>query len=68
MDEHTSYEQAYRNGYEAGKRDVRKKGKWIHRPDERICPFCGCHYSYFGGKDHNYCHDCGIDMRGEKDG
>ena len=38
-------------------------GRWIHRPDERRCPFCGYHYSYFGGKDYNYCPNCGADMR-----
>ena len=42
--------------------------KWIHRPDERICPICGYRYSYFGGKDHNFCSECGADMRGENNG
>ena len=47
----------------------RKKGKWIlpNNPiakanDEWICS--GCHY-LIGGK-HNYCPNCGADMRGEE--
>lgn len=48
--------------------EERKKGKWIlpNNPiakanDEWICS--GCHY-LIGGK-HNYCPNCGADMRGE---
>ncbi len=28
MDEHTSFEQAYKNGYEQGQRDAVKHGRW----------------------------------------
>ena len=37
MDEHTSYEQAYKNGYEAGKRDA--TSKWISVKDRLPEPF-----------------------------
>ena len=51
------------------KADVAKvvHGWWSHRPDERRCPLCGYHYSYFGGKDYNYCPNCGatMDLKGE---
>ena len=40
-------------------------GRWIKRPDERICPFCNTRYSYFGGEEKNYCPNCGADMRGD---
>ena len=36
-------EQAYKNGYEAGKRDAGKKGRWVDR---------------YGGKYANKCYDC----------
>ena len=42
--------------------------RWIHRPDERICSNCGLRYSYFGGKDRNYCHQCGAKMDLESEG
>lgn len=37
-------------------------GRWVHRPDARICPFCNYRYSHFGGKDYNYCPNCGAKM------
>lgn len=39
-----------------------RHGRWIKRPDERICPFCNDRHSYFGGKDKNYCPNCGARM------
>ena len=39
-------------------------GQWIKRPDERICPFCNDRYSYFGGKEKNFCPNCGAKMDG----
>ena len=39
-------------------------GQWIKRPDERICPFCNDRHSYFGGKEKNYCPNCGAKMDG----
>ena len=41
-----------------------KHGRWIKRPDERICPFCNDRHSYFGGKEKNYCPNCGAKMDG----
>ena len=40
-------------------------GQWIKRPDERICPFCNDRYSYFGGKEKNFCSNCGAKMDGD---
>lgn len=40
-------------------------GRWIKRPDERICPFCNDSHAYFGGADWNYCPHCGARMDGE---
>ena len=74
MDDHTSHEQAYKNGhdkgYADGKREAVKHGRWEHRPDKRICSFCNYRYSYFGGKDYNYCPNCGARMidGGNEDG
>lgn len=39
-----------------------RRGRWIKRPDERICPFCNDRHSYFGGKEKNYCPNCGAKM------
>jgi hypothetical protein len=41
----------------------RKRGEWIKRPDERICPFCNDRHSYFGGAEKKFCSECGADMR-----
>lgn len=41
-------------------------GRWIKRPDERICPFCEHRHGYFGGKDLNYCPNCGARMDVER--
>ena len=43
----------------------RKRGEWIKRPDERICPFCNDRHSYFGGAEKKFCSECGADMRGD---
>lgn len=42
-----------------------RHGRWIKRPDERICPFCNDRHSYFGGKEKNYCPNCGAIMTEE---
>lgn len=42
-----------------------RHGRWIKRPDERICPFCNDRHSYFGGKEKNYCPNCGAKMDGD---
>ena len=36
MKVHDAIEQAYKNGYEAGKRDARKKGRWLSWYSEPI--------------------------------
>lgn len=81
MDEHTSYEQAYRNGYEAGKRDARKRGEWEKYTDDKFMGYgadgsiryrkvysykCSKCWNYTAVK-HKYCPNCGSDMRGEND-
>ena len=43
MKTYEATEQAYKNGYEAGKRDAGKKGRWVDR---------------YGGKYANKCYDC----------
>ena len=45
-------------------KDLVPQGEWIKRPDERICPFCNDRYSYFGGKEKNFCPNCGARMKG----
>lgn len=42
-----------------------RHGRWIKRPDERICPFCNDRHSYFGGKEKNCCPNCGAKMDGD---
>lgn len=51
-------------------------GEWIHasnKPGVWIgmkCSLCGARirYSEFTNGNHNYCHKCGADMRGNEDG
>lgn len=84
MDEHTSYEQAYKNGYEAGKRDARKKGRWIdgygvNSKGEVVYKSIDCsecervfkiesHDREYWKKRFEFCPFCGVDLRGDEDG
>lgn len=62
MDEHTSHEQAYKNGYEAGKRDAVKHGRWKGAGlGDYLCSVCWEVFS--GGNKYNFCPNCGADMR-----
>ena len=65
MNEHDIAEQAYKNGYEDGKRDAVKHGRWIEKPyllgNTRYCSICGQNY----GMPHGvlkYCPNCGAVM------
>lgn len=74
MNEHDIAEQAYKNGYEAGKRDAVKQGRWI--ADGWFTKRCSvCHSTPLrenGGQHEpcysNYCPHCGARMDGEDDG
>lgn len=71
MDEHTSHELAYKKGYEQGKRDAVKRGRWkktytahgewLWGYECNQCKADNPRASYF-------CPNCGADMRGEEDG
>ena len=59
-------EQAYKNGYEDGKRDAVKHGQWIKTttyPIKYVCPECG-HQKEF---KRPYCEICGTKMDGGAD-
>ena len=46
----------------------RKKGKWIeYIPEHGKCPYCGNQIDLLGGKENNFCGECGADMRGKQD-
>jgi rubrerythrin len=81
MNAYDASEQAYKRGYEQGKKDARKKGRWIHDQVEACNPFvdslpvwvdvmqCSvCNEYIEGSHGKNYCPNCGADMRGEEDG
>lgn len=45
----------------------RKKGEWLFNVrgcHGFTCPYCGIHKAF----KHNFCPNCGADLRGEKDG
>ena len=64
-------ETAFREGYEAGKKEAVKRGKWFHNDTPTfgnpygsyICTLCNNIVDY----KENYCPSCGADMRGEND-
>ncbi len=71
MDKYTAQEQAYKNGYAAGKRDAVAHGRWIwtvtgQEDYEQYyrCSECNEH-SYIQFK---YCPDCGARMDLESEG
>jgi hypothetical protein len=78
MNAYDASEQAYKRGYEQGKKDARKKGRWVHivEDDEGGCyGFCSnCSAEHHAQSAsalrafHRYCRWCGADMRGEEDG
>ena len=77
MNEHDIAEQAYKNGYEAGKRDAVKHGRWIADKVEAFSPLteepylldvlqCSVCGEYFDVSEaRNYCPNCGARMDGE---
>ena len=43
----------------------RKTGQWIeYIPEHGKCPFCGNQVDLLGGKENNFCSECGAAMRG----
>ena len=72
MNEHDATEQAYKSGYEDGKRDAVKHGRWEPRTDSfgfvrcSVCHDCNIYDDWADGKKWNYCPNCGADMRGDR--
>lgn len=61
---HEATEQAYKNGYEQGKKDAVKHSQWVKSttyPIKYICPVCG-HLKDFKKP---YCEICGTKMDGD---
>ena len=77
MDKYTAAEQAYKNGYEQGKKDAVKHGRWIEHTAKgenmageivEIIISCNCSECRFdGGYRSNYCPNCGYKMDLEVD-
>lgn len=65
-------EQAYKNGYEDGKRDAVKHGRWIPKSyDYGMGGFTLFHCSECdtpNAFERNYCYNCGAKMDGDGDG
>lgn len=77
MDIHTATEEAYKKGYEAGKRDAVRHGKWGHVRGRLCCSECGncrtvkpgyemyiCdeHLKWVSMERSNFCPNCGAKM------
>ena len=48
-----------------------RHGRWetnSDRPDSLICSICKCGFDMWKHDPHNYCPNCGADMRGEEVG
>lgn len=69
MDIYSATEEAYKRGYEAGKRDAVAHGRWIEHMNKFICTNCkGRALLHFGGMGHclsNHCPHCGAKMDSE---
>ena len=73
MDIHTATEEAYKKGYEDGKRDAVKRGEWVdHFVRDWRCSECGEQIytvrnvdGYCYDDKPNYCPNCGARMDGE---
>ena len=47
-----------------------RHGRWetnSDRPDPLICSICKCGFDMWKHDPHNYCPNCGADMRGEEE-
>lgn len=47
-----------------------RHGRWVthsDRPDSLICSVCKCGFDMWKHDPHNYCPNCGADMRGSSD-
>ena len=47
-----------------------RHGRWetnSDRPDSLICSICKCGFDMWKHDPHNYCPNCGADMRGEEE-
>lgn len=42
-----------------------KRGKWIKFSEHGTCPYCGNCVDLVGGKENNFCSECGADLRGK---
>ena len=40
-----------------------KRGKWIKFSEHGTCPYCGNCVDLVGGKENNFCSECGADLR-----
>lgn len=77
MDKYTAAEQAYKNGYEQGKKDAVKHGRWeLYSNDDTLgcsyfCSLCGANYDeefFEENMPFRFCPICGakMDLEGEK--
>lgn len=65
----TQYKNGYRKGYEDGKRDAVKHGRWKIHGDIAVCNLCNSHIvAEQGAAELNYCYNCGARMDGAEDG
>ena len=73
MDIHNATEQAYKRGYEDGKRDAVKHGRWIAVPSSdmmtgKAYKCSECNKMRYGSFMPNYCQICGAKMDGDGNG